>query len=218
MNDVDRVSQWRQLSEHYRRLTDEELIDLAKDPSELTDVAQQALMSEVTTRKLKVPPEPEEKPAPRPIPETDPDSPYARDREFVEFATVFSPRDAQQLQSLLASSTAPILWGANQAATPEEASGNFSEGMSVRTMRVAIPWLRSTLAQFEPQDDPRPVEPENTEPVPVLCPECGSDQVFLDHTEQDPENPAKDQASTFAWECDACGHRWEDDGVTERAN
>ena len=40
------------LAEHYRQMTDEELIVLAQNPSELTEMAQGALAQKVKVRKL----------------------------------------------------------------------------------------------------------------------------------------------------------------------
>jgi hypothetical protein len=44
------------LAEHYRRLTDDELIEIAHHKDDLTEMAQQALAIEVASRRLTVPP------------------------------------------------------------------------------------------------------------------------------------------------------------------
>jgi len=44
------------IAEHYRQLTDDELIELAQHPSELTEMAHAALRQEISSRKLTVPP------------------------------------------------------------------------------------------------------------------------------------------------------------------
>jgi hypothetical protein len=43
------------LAEHYRQLTDDELIEIARQSKELTGMAQQALALEISSRKLTVP-------------------------------------------------------------------------------------------------------------------------------------------------------------------
>ena len=57
MQTLDPAGDWLRLSEHYRQLTDDELVGLARQTSELTDVARQALAQEVANRRLKIQPE-----------------------------------------------------------------------------------------------------------------------------------------------------------------
>ena len=57
MTDLDPAGEWRELSERYRGMSDEELVVLARQSPELTDIAQQALTQEISYRKLKLPPE-----------------------------------------------------------------------------------------------------------------------------------------------------------------
>src|SRR3977135_3321955 len=95
----DPAGEWRQLSERDRGMREGGVVGCAPQRSELTEVAQQALTEEVSYRKLTVPPL--ETPAPPPDPEPDPESPYAEDRQLVELCTVWSLRDALQLQALL---------------------------------------------------------------------------------------------------------------------
>jgi len=52
MTDIDPAGEWRQLSERYRGMSDEELVVLARQSSALTDAAQQALTQEIFYRKL----------------------------------------------------------------------------------------------------------------------------------------------------------------------
>ncbi len=56
MHSLDPAGEFLRISEHYRSLSDGELIVLAQHPSELTDVARQALANEISHRRLTVPP------------------------------------------------------------------------------------------------------------------------------------------------------------------
>jgi hypothetical protein len=114
MDIVDPTAEWRRLSEHYRRMSDNELLVLARQKSELTEAAQQALADEVCQRGPKL--QPEKLSAP-PDPEPQPDSPYAEDRELIEICTVWSFPDALQLQMLLDRAGIPFFMG------PEKARG-----------------------------------------------------------------------------------------------
>src|SRR6266700_7664470 len=60
MGSIHAAGEWLRLSEHYRQMTDGELIAIARDRSQLTEIAQEILAQELSQRKLKV--EPEEQP------------------------------------------------------------------------------------------------------------------------------------------------------------
>src|ERR1700733_5119202 len=76
----DAAGEWLRVAEHYRNMSDGELIVLARQKSALTAVAQQALRDEISNRRLIVPPE---------------------EPQLGEICTVWSLRDALQLQALL---------------------------------------------------------------------------------------------------------------------
>src|SRR5258708_19464257 len=57
MGSIHAAGEWLRLSEHYRGMTDGELIAIARDRSTLTEIAQQILAQELSLRKLKVEPE-----------------------------------------------------------------------------------------------------------------------------------------------------------------
>src|SRR5713101_9348144 len=104
METLDPATEWLRLSERYRQMSDDELLALGGQISEMTEVAQQVLAQEISQRKLKLQPqvpndEPnEERPAPPGLetlkPEPPPDTsdapdPYAKDRELVEICTAW---------------------------------------------------------------------------------------------------------------------------------
>ena len=120
MDTLDPAGEYLRISERYRQMSDEELLVLVPQSSELTPFAQQALANEVRSRGLKVevgdkkpatserfnPPRPFfqqespklENPSVSDLPDTD--SLYAEDRKLVELCTVWSERDALQLRAL----------------------------------------------------------------------------------------------------------------------
>jgi hypothetical protein len=211
MTDLDPAGEWRELSERYRGMSDEELVVLARQSPELTDVAQQALTQEISYRKLKLPPE--ETPPP-PDHEPDPESPYAEDRQLVELCTVWSLRDALQLQTLLDRAGIPFFMGPEKATGVDQVTSDFLKGVSVQIMRIGLPWTRQAMLNYEPADEPGPKQDQELEELPVLCPRCGSTEVVLGRLVT--ESPtAKDSSRhpQFEWTCDSCGHQWEDDGI-----
>jgi len=209
MRDIDPAGEWRELSERYRGMSDEELVFLARQSPALTDVAQQALTQEISYRKLQVPPE--EAPLP-PDPEPDPESPYSEDRELVELCTVWSLRDALQLQTLLDRAGIPFFMGPEKATGVDAVTSDFVKGVSVQVMRIGIPWTRQAMLNYEPADEPGRKPDEELEELSVRCPKCGSTEVVLGRLVT--ESPtAKDSLPLFEWTCDSCGHQWEDDGI-----
>jgi len=145
MQTLDPAGEWLRLSEYYRQLSDDELVGLARQTSELTDVAQQALAQEIANRRLNIPPE--ESAAPR-SPEPHPDSvedggsPYTEDRELVDICTVWSLADALKLQRLLDTAGIPFYIGPEKAAGVDAVTSNFANGLSVQIMQVGVPWAR----------------------------------------------------------------------------
>jgi hypothetical protein len=56
METLDPAAEWLRLSEHYRQLSDGELLALSRQISGMTDVAQQVLAQEISQRELKLQP------------------------------------------------------------------------------------------------------------------------------------------------------------------
>ena len=166
---IHAAGEWLRLSEHYRGMTDGELIAIARDRSKLTEIAQQILAQELSQRKLKV--EPEEQPtglestsragmaasvarkAGDSANAGDPDAadPYAEDRELFEICTVWSLRDALQVQSMLDVAGIPFFMGEEKATGVDSVMSNFSLGVSVKIMRIGWPWAVRALKHYEPK-------------------------------------------------------------------
>jgi len=238
MDRDDPAGEYLRISERYRQMSDEELLVLMPQSSELTPFAQQALASEARTRGLKV--EIEEAPSLAPQRLRPPDSfakresqevrdgegsddesfdspeedAYAEDRKLVEICTVWSERDALQLQDLLDAAGIPFFMGEEKATGVDGVTSAFSKGVSVRIMQVGVPWARSAMQRYVPLDDPTPKEePREVEDLTVRCPRCQSEEVVFEDLESEPGTTVDGTAAKFKWTCDACGHHWEDDGI-----
>jgi DNA-directed RNA polymerase subunit M/transcription elongation factor TFIIS len=213
MKALDPVEEWRHLSERYRQMSDDELLALAWQNSELTDVAQQALAQEISQRRLKLPPG--ETPAP-PEPEPQPDSAYAEDRELVEISTVWSLSDALQLQTLLDRAGIPFFMGPEKAASVGAVTSNLVNGVSVQIMRIGLPWAHQALRDYTPTNEPGPRQEEEHGDLPVCCPKCHSTEVIFERLITEPTTATDDSPPKFEWACDSCGHEWEDDGTATK--
>jgi hypothetical protein len=210
MHLFDAASEWLRLTEHYRRMTHEELLQLARDTSELTEAAQQALAAEMSVRGLTLP---VEKRVVKVIPKTDPDSPYAKDRELVVVKTVWSLQDALQLQTLLDRAGIPFYMGEEMATGVDEVTSDFTKGVTVKIMNIGISWARPALENYEPLDEPAEPTLEDWEEITVPCPRCRSTEVILDPRSREPEEILEEPSSEYEWTCESCGHHWKDDGV-----
>ncbi len=208
---TDWASEWLRLSERYRRMSDGELLLIAWDPSALTTAAQQVLAGELFVRRLEVPPP--EAPLRPPAPEPQPGSPYAEERKLVEICQVWSMSDALQLQCLLDRAGIPFFMGTEKATGVDAVTSNFGEGLSVKVMRVGVPWAWQAMANYEPVNEPLPEKEEEGKEIPVVCPKCRSTDVIFERLKKESQ-PATDAPDLqFEWTCDSCGYQWEDEGV-----
>ncbi len=241
MHAADAAGDYLRLVEHYRQMKDPELLVLLKQKGELTDLARQVLETEVNHRRLQLEPEPEEAtPAPEPsdwLDPSDPSSPteplYKEERELVDLCTVWSPRDALQVQGLLDVASIPFFMGPEKATGVADVTSNFVTGVTVKIMRIGWPWAIRAMKNYFPKDEPPEEASPEQEDVPVRCPKCQSTEVVFnrlvtepppnDESEfppatmdspssstQSPETPPK-----FDWACEACGYKWQDDGVAK---
>jgi len=229
MDSLGPAGEFLRISEHYRRLADDELLTLARQKVELTELAQQALDNEMAHRRLKL--EPEEAPPPAPEPpqtiifpdgtepkdsdESGDDSyndPYEEDRALVDLCIVWSLTDALKLQSLLDAAGIPFFMGEEKATSAAAVTSDFAKGVTVHIMQIGLPWARQAMQNYFPVNDQSPTE-ENDEldELPVQCPRCHSTEVVLEEAIAPDERRGAPQR--FEWRCDSCGSRWEDDGI-----
>jgi len=219
MQTLDPAGEWRRLSEHYRQLSDDKLVGLARQTSQLTEIAQQVLAQEIANRRLKIPPK---EPAAEGRPKWQPDpggaeSPYAEDRELVVISTVWSLADALKLQRLLDTAGIPFYMGPEKATSVDAVTSNFAKGLDVQIMQVGWPWARRALQQYFPADEPPEEKVDESDDFAMHCPKCHSMEVVFEDLDRGSKNSEGKPSPKFKWTCDSCGHEWKDDGLlTER--
>ena len=213
MATLDPATEWRRLTELYGRMSDGELLGLARQKSELTDVAQEVVANEIRQRRLTV--QREAPPTRPPIPETQPDSPYCDDRKVVVIATVWSLPDALQLQRLLDRAGIPFVMGPEKATGVDSVTSNFANGVSVGIMNIGLPWARQALQNYFPKDEPEEERVDEMKELPVTCPKCHSGEVIFDKLIGEPPTTEKASPQQFEWTCGVCGHQWKDDGTAK---
>jgi hypothetical protein len=213
----DSAAEWLHLSERYRKMRDNEILVLARQDCELTDVARQILASEISRRGLKL--QTEELPvAPRPGPQ--PDSSYDEDRKLVEICTVWSLPDALQLQTLLDKAGIPFFMGPEKATGVDAVTSSFVNGVSVQIMQVGLPWARQVLSNYTPANPPHPEPGEELSEISVCCPKCNSAEVIFEglgcgERAGESANATDSSPPRYEWTCDSCGHQWEDEGLVK---
>jgi DNA-directed RNA polymerase subunit M/transcription elongation factor TFIIS len=229
------AGEFLRISERYRQMSDGELLVLIPQSSELTPIAQEALANEVRSRGLKAEVEDEEPAIPSPFKPPPaffehespklrdstsyegpgPDSSYDEDRKLVELCTVWSVRDALKVQTILDGAGIPFFIGPEKATGVDRVTSNFSKGVGVQIMQIGLPWARSAMQHYEPEDDPTPKVKEELDELPVRCPKCHSTEVVFEGLTSAPAIATDESTQKYKWACDSCGHQWEDDGITK---
>jgi DNA-directed RNA polymerase subunit M/transcription elongation factor TFIIS len=215
MEDLDPAEEWQRLSDVYRGMNDDELLNLAKQYSELTEVAQQVLKTEISERRLEMPKPELQEPEPWAEEVLDPEqlgSPYDEDRELVDVAIVWSRRDAHQLKAILGAAEIPVAFGKEKATDVERVTSDLSKGVTVQTMKIAVPMATEAIKSYSPADEPQSEEPADSDVV-TLCPKCHSKEVYFGDLSADPESQS-DSMEELQWTCDSCGQHWKDDVAT----
>jgi hypothetical protein len=218
MGNLDQAGEFLRISEHYHRMTDGELVVLARQTSELTPVAQAALANEVSQRRLKV--QPEEPPI-RPTPQAQRDpaepDPYIEDRQLVEICMVWSLSDAIQVQTLLDRAGIPIFMGPERATGVDAVTSNFAGGVGVQIMQIGLPWAREAMKYYEPANEPDANVKEAPDEAPVRCPKCHSTDVIFEDVIPRAISATDKSPQKYRWICDTCHHEWEDDGIMKES-
>ncbi len=192
----DQASEYLQLSKRYTSMYDEELLQLAADFDNLTDVAQKALSDELKLRKLSI-----SRPGAEPADDED------------------AGHDAEVSTEWDIAPDGDILLG--KFSTAEEASISYwALELAGIHSRVVTPAGGPSLAprlQVSPQDATRaqqvlaqPISAEVMEQYESAkesgdfqspdCPRCGTPDPLLESA--DPVNE---------WFCESCGHQWKDE-------
>ena len=239
MDTLDPAGEFLRISERYRKMSDDELLLLIPQSSELTPFAEQALASEVRSRGLKAEVEDEKPATPSPFkpppaffehespklrdstgydpsgPDSSHEDQYDEDRKLVELCTVWSGRDALKIQTILDAAGIPFFMGPEKATGVDEVTSNFSNGVGVQIMRIGLPWAAPGMVHYEPEDEPTPKENKELDELAVRCPVCHSTEVVFEGGTSTLVVATDDSSQKYKWTCDSCGHRWEDDGVAK---
>lgn len=202
MESIDPQQQWRELRETYGQMTEEELCAVAEDASDLTPVAKEALQAAIAERGLKI----QLAAAPPPLP---PEPSGDPDDELISVRQLRSESEARQAKAILDANFVASCLGPDNVVDLEDFKGSFDSGVDLKVFAVDSRRARDMLALYAPQEEEE--DPDDDKEYAVLCPKCHSQEVFL--RDDGPEAEATAVRVKFKWQCDACGHQWEDEGI-----
>ncbi|MGB6973168.1 MAG: hypothetical protein WBD67_00655 [Terracidiphilus sp.] len=206
---MDPSRDWQALSELYHEKSDVELLQLADDYGDLTEVAQEVLRGEMKARGLDdpaAPKRPERRPqkdtethrvVPGQLSEDEEGEESELPREYTwktPLCTCTSVQHAQQIAEML------------QRAGVEswiEGGQNPWDAGSLRVVVAAdeLDHAQEVMAKPIPQDVVDATSIEVLEFVAPMCPACGAEDPVLEGVE--PVNQ---------WLCEACGRQWSEGG------
>jgi hypothetical protein len=126
---------------------------------------------------------------------------------------VWSLSDALQLQTLLNRAGIPVFMGPEQATAVEAVTSNFASCVSVRVIRVGLPWARQAMLNYTSANEPPQQQEEEWHKLPIRCPKCQDTEVIFERLRPKPQNAMDDSTSKYEWTRGSCGHHWEDEGV-----
>ena len=209
MKSLDQQEQWHQLTDTYRQMTEQELSRVAADAFDLVPFAREVLQAVIAERGLKI--QLATAPTPPPVPERphnqdDQEDPY----RLVCVRTVRSESEARQLKTLLDANFIASCLGPENIVDLEDFKASFDNGVEVKVHSQNSRRAFDVLALLAPEEEEGPDEGKE---YAVLCPKCHSQEVFLRD-----DGPVAEGAAAevkFKWQCDACGHQWEDEGIEE---
>ena len=204
METIDRAEEWRRLKELYLEKSDEELELVAHDAYELTDVARQALEAEIARRGLKL----EMRKAPEPELEMRGNFiPDPSELNLVSVQQVFDREEAMRLKEALTNNGLPSFLGPENVESVDDLRGSFERGIDIKVREVDSGRAHAVLRNILPSE---PVD-ENVEYV-ARCPKCHSDEIVLLSLDV---SATESSDAKFNWSCDACGFKWQDDGIEQ---
>ncbi len=222
MESLDQQEQWHQLTDTYRRMTEEELGRVAEDAFDLVPTAREALQAVISERGLKIqlaaaPPAPEPSKSSGGngfIDDDDPEDSEDPDYKLVCVRTVRNESEAKQLKALLDTNFIASCVGPENIVDLKDFKASFEGGVELKVHAFNSRRAFDALRLLAPEEKDLDEEPDDETEYAVLCPKCHSQEVFL--RDDGPEAQATAAEAKFKWQCDGCGHQWEDEGIEEK--
>jgi hypothetical protein len=205
----DTFAEWQRLTQHYREMSDEELLELDDDFADLTEAAQQVLRNEMSTRGLKrqavasAPKAPDRPVIPEPdygalSPTTEDEADEnSEPREYTWKTLLCECNEREEAWQIR-----EVLRQAGIESWLDQSRSWASQEMLNPRILVAADQLEQAI-QIASQPIPQAIVEQSKVQLPdfepPVCPECGAADPLLESVE--PLN---------AWRCESCGRQWTD--------
>ena len=194
---------WRDLTAHYRSMSDGELIELADALSDLTPTAQQVLADEMRLRKLG---DPREAAWSAPAEETEEEAVARPGVEYTWKTPLCGCDDPQKGFQVVETLRRAGIESWIDRASRFTPLGDSDTGQCILVAADQMDHARAVLAQPIPKDIVELSEMSAPEFEVPVCPQCGAADPILESVE--PVN---------AWSCETCGAEWEDEAEEEHS-
>ncbi len=218
---VNPIEEWQRLTEHYRGISDEELLELAGDFADLTQTAREALRGEMRTRGLGDPLAARHSPNQITTPQLDPRGNFGLESDpslhDVEDRNDDSAHDFTWKTQLCECESSEQARQIHQAllragidSWVEQPGSRYAISHSYPRITVAADQLERAVeiaSQPISQDIVDQFNAASPEFEPPCCPKCGAGDPVLEDVE--PVN---------SWRCEACGNEWADSTGDEDQN
>lgn len=207
MKNPDPSELWRNLKESYSIMSESELQAVANDAYDLTDIAKEALQSEIAARGLSIQLKDNHS--------AGPDRP-----EMTVIKRAWDISEAREMQEFLLSAGVPSYLGPDNLEDVNDFHGSFERGVDLKISSADEQLAYRALARFKPsqnQDEQKTelIEDDDDAEYGFRCPKCHSAEIIFEG--RDPSPPKDDGFySKYNWTCEDCGHQWKDDGITEK--
>jgi DNA-directed RNA polymerase subunit M/transcription elongation factor TFIIS len=209
--EIDRVEEWRRLTDQYSAMSDDELEAVANDGWELTDVAQQTLQSEISSRGLKIQLKAAPPPSQPPEPSEAADDFDPADLDLVVAQRAWDLSAARQTKDTLDAAGIPSYLGPDNLVSVGQLTLDSAGGVDIKVRDVDHQHALQALAKSAPSGT-QAEEPDYV----ARCPKCHSSEIVFQSLDAEP-GPGTPSGSKFNWSCDACGYTWKDDGIEQEA-
>jgi DNA-directed RNA polymerase subunit M/transcription elongation factor TFIIS len=200
---TDPLEEWRSLKEHYGRLSDEALQSRLEESSQLTDIAKETPRAEISSRGLRV----QVGDTPPPV-----EDDFDTGLDLVVVKRLRDASEARQVNAFLNDSGIPCYFGRDNVESVDALPPDFEDGVDLKVCEADVARARGGLARVL-------TATPGTEAVSnFVCPRCKSPEIVFLGLDAEPKDPAVGATadSSFNWRCDACGHRWKDEGIEQQ--
>jgi DNA-directed RNA polymerase subunit M/transcription elongation factor TFIIS len=187
---------YQKLQQRYAEMSDNKLLEMAESLDDLTDIAQRALNDEISKRGLGAKPGEKEH---APVAVEKRDLRVVREAESVEEAErLVDILEASGMRALISDQKIEYVDGTSEI-KPAVMVYYLDLGRADEILRSALPGKEEDSAS-------------DSEPQYAVCPQCQSPDIIFEGIESQSGNGTE---SKYNWSCDACGHRWSDDGLQQ---